>query len=112
MKDRAACHLSLHDLLCSLRSSKLSSLRGLIISLCGALDCARDGALDGARDGAREGALEGARVGACDGALPFDILDFAFDATSSWSSSCGAGSSLGARVSASEGSLCLSLSGR
>jgi len=67
LKDSAACHLPNHDLLCSLRSSKLSSLRGLVISLCGALDCARDGALEGARDGAR-GAREGAREGALDGA--------------------------------------------
>jgi hypothetical protein len=63
---RAECHLPHHGLLCSLRSSKLSSLRGLVISLGGALDCALDGALDGAREGAREadGARDGAREGA------------------------------------------------
>lgn len=104
--ERTPCReiLCRQDLLYSLRGgSKLSSLRRLVTSL-GARDGAREGALEGALDGAREGALDGA----LDGALPFDTRDLALDAVSSSSSSGGAASNLGARVGASEGSLCLS----
>lgn len=84
----------LQDLLCSLRVSKLSSLRRRVKSLG-----AREGALECVREGALEGALDGALV-------PFDTLDLALEAVSS--SSAGAASSLGARLGASEGSRCRS----